>query len=145
MHRPMPPLNALRAFEAAARHLSLTKAAAELNVTAGALSHQIRGLEDLLGGKLFERGVRSISLTAAGRQVAPGPQTGFLHLRGAVANLAASDSERVLVISTPPGFTSKWLAPRLYRFAAANPEIDTRITSSMASANFMTDGVDVAM
>src|SRR5215213_2575013 len=121
----MPPLNALRAFEAAARHLSLTKAAAELNVTAGALSHQIRGLEDLLGVKLFERGVRAISLTAAGRQLYPGLQTGFVHLRDAVANLAASDSDRVLTISTPPGLTSKWLAPRLYRFAAAHPETDT--------------------
>jgi LysR family glycine cleavage system transcriptional activator len=145
MHRPMPPLNALRAFEAAARHLSLTKAAAELNVTAGALSHQIRGLEDLLGVRLFERGVRSIALTAAGRRLHPGLQTGFVHLRDAVAGLAAAGDERVLVISTPPGFTSKWLAPRLYRFAAANPEIDTRITSSMTSANFMTDGVDVAV
>src|SRR5688572_8338880 len=105
MHRPMPPLNALRAFEAAARHLSLTKAAAELNVTAGALSHQIRGLEELLGMKLFERGVRSISLTAAGRQLYPGLQTGFVHLRDAVTNLAVSGGERVLTISTPPGFT----------------------------------------
>jgi LysR family transcriptional regulator, glycine cleavage system transcriptional activator len=141
----MPPLNALRAFEAAARHLSLTKAALELNVTAGALSHQIRGLEELLGLKLFERGVRSISLTAAGRQLYPGLQTGFVHLRDAVAGLAAAGGERVLVISTPPGLTSKWLAPRLYRFASAYPEIDTRVTSSMASANFMTDGVDVAV
>src|SRR5256885_2376599 len=145
MHKPMPPLNALRAFGAAARHLSLTKAALELNVTAGALSHQIRSLEDLLGLKLFERGVRSISLTAAGRQLYPGLQTGFVHLRDAVAGLAAAGGERVLVISTPPGLTSKWLAPRLYRFAAANPETDTRVTSSMASANFMTDGVDVAV
>lgn len=145
MHRPMPPLNALRAFEAAARHLSLTRAAAELNVTAGALSHQIRGLEDLLGVKLFARGVRAIALTAAGRRLYPGLQTGFVHLRDAVAGLAAAGDERVLVISTPPGFTSKWLAPRLYRFAAANPEIDTRITSSMAPANFITDGVDVAV
>ena len=65
MHKPMPPLNALRAFEAAARHLSLTRAAQELNVTAGALSHQIRGLEDMLGLRLFERQVRAIALTAA--------------------------------------------------------------------------------
>ncbi|MGB9369725.1 MAG: transcriptional regulator GcvA [Xanthobacteraceae bacterium] len=141
----MPPLNALRAFEAAARHLSLTKAAAELSVTAGALSHQIRGLEDLLGVKLFERGVRSIALTAAGRRLYPGLQTGFVHLRDAVAGLSAAGEERMLVISTPPGLTSKWLAPRLYRFAAENPEIDTRITSSMAAANFITDGVDVAV
>jgi LysR family glycine cleavage system transcriptional activator len=68
-----------------------------------------------------------------------------VHLRDAVANLAASGNDRVLVISTPPGLTSKWLAPRLYRFAAGNPAIDTRVTSSMESANFMTDGVDVAV
>ena len=77
MHGPMPPLSALRAFEAAARHLSLTNAARELHVTAGALSHQIRGLEDLLGVKLFERRVRAIALTAAGKQLYPGLQNGF--------------------------------------------------------------------
>src|SRR5437879_6383425 len=141
----MPPLNALRAFEAAARHLSLTKAAEELNVTAGALSHQIRGLEDLLGLKLFERHVRSIALTAAGRQLFPGLQTGFVHIRDAVAGLGEARNERVLVISTPPGLTAKWLAPRLYRFSAAHPDIDVRVSSSLGNANFTTDGVDVAL
>ena len=141
----MPPLNALRAFEAAARHLSLTKAAAELHVTAGALSHQIRGLEDLLGLKLFERHVRSITLTSAGRQLFPGLQTGFVHIRDAVAGLGDASDERILVISTPPGLTAKWLAPRLYRFSAAHPEIDVRVSSSLGNANFTTDGVDVAV
>lgn len=145
MHKPMPPLNALRAFEAAARHLSLTKAAAELHVTAGALSHQIRGLEDLLGLKLFERHVRAISLTSAGRQLFPGLRTGFVHIRDAVAGLSEASDERVLVISTPPGLTAKWLAPRLYRFSAAHPEIDVRISSSLGTANFATDGVDAAV
>jgi LysR family glycine cleavage system transcriptional activator len=145
VHRPLPPLNALRAFEVAARHLSLTKAAHELNVTAGALSHQIRGLEDLLGRKLFERGVRSIALTPAGKQLYPGLQTGFVHIRDAVAGLGMSGQERVLVISTPPGFTAKWLAPRLYRFSGANPDIDARVSSSMVNANFATDGIDVAV
>src|ERR1051325_1476291 len=126
MHTPMPPLNALRAFEAAARHLSLTKAARELQVTAGALSHQIRGLEELLGLKLFERRVRSIALTTAGKQLYPGLQTGFAQIRDAVAELARTGNERVIVISTPPGFTAKWLAPRLYRFSLAHPEIDVR-------------------
>ncbi len=126
MHKPMPPLNALRAFEAAARHLSLTKAAQELHVTAGALSHQIRALEDLLGLKLFERRVRSIALTPAGKLLYPGLQTGFSHIRGALTGLSDASQERVLVISTPPGLTAKWLAPRLYRFASAYPEIDVR-------------------
>ena len=107
MHKPMPPLNALRAFEAAARHLSLTKAAKELHVTAGALSHQIRGLEELLGLKLFERRVRSIALTPAGKMLYPGLQTGFTHIHDAVESLSSAGEERALVISTAPGFTSK--------------------------------------
>src|SRR5271165_2194352 len=145
MHRAPPPLNALRAFEAAARHLSLTRAALELNVTPGALSHQIRGLEDHLGLKLFDRGVRSIALTEAGRALEPGLRAGFLHIRDALANLRTLDDARVLVISTPPGFTAKWLAPRLYRFSIACPEIDVRVSSSINNANFTTDGVDAAI
>jgi LysR family transcriptional regulator, glycine cleavage system transcriptional activator len=141
----MPPLNALRAFEAAARHLSLTKAAAELNVSPGAISHQIRGLEALLGVALFERRVRAIVLTAAGERLYPGLQTGFLHVREAVSGLHRLDNERVLVVATPPGLTSKWLAARLYRFAGAHPAIDTRISSSLNNANFTTDGVDLAI
>src|SRR5262245_26181482 len=145
MYRRMPPLTALRAFEAASRHLSLTKAAKELHVTAGALSHQIRGLEELLGVKLFERHVRSITLTPAGKLLYPGLRTGFIHIRDAVMNLTNAGEERALVISTPPGFTSKWLAPRLYRFSAAHPEIDARVSSSASYANFATDGVHVAV
>src|ERR1700675_2780596 len=136
MRNPMPPLNALRAFEAAAQ---------ELRVTPGALSHQIRGLEELLGIKLFERRVRSIALTPAGKLLFPGLQTGFIHLRNAVTSLSNASQERVLVISTSPGFTSKWLALRLYRFTSAYPEIDVRVSSSHDNANFTTDGVDVAI
>jgi LysR family glycine cleavage system transcriptional activator len=145
MAGPMPPLSALRAFEAAARHLSLTLAARELNVTAGALSHQIRGLEDLLGIKLFERRVRAIALTGAGKQLYPGLQTGFGHIREAVASLDVAHSGHVLVVSTSPGLTAKWLVPRLYRFAAAHPDVDVRISSSLANANFVTDGIDMAL
>jgi LysR family glycine cleavage system transcriptional activator len=89
--------------------------------------------------------VRSIALTAAGKQLYPGLQTGFIHIRDAVAGLNAANDARVLVISTPPGFTSKWLAPRLYRFSSAYPEIDARVSSSLSNANFTTDGVDVAV
>jgi LysR family transcriptional regulator, glycine cleavage system transcriptional activator len=145
MHGAMPPLSALRAFEAAARHLSLTQAARELNVTAGALSHQVRGLEDFLGVKLFERRVRAIALTAAGRQLYPGLQLGFGQIREAVVSLEAAHNARVLVLSTSPGLTAKWLAPRLYRFAAACPDVDVRVSSAMANANFVTDGVDMAL
>ncbi len=145
MHSALPSLSALRAFEAAARHLSLTQAARELNVTAGALSHQIRGLEDFLGVKLFERRVRAIALTAAGKQLYPGLQTGFTHIREAVASLDTAHASHVLVVSTSPGLTSKWLARRLYRFGAAYPDIDVRISSSAANANFATDGIDLAI
>src|SRR3974377_1786911 len=108
----LPPLNGLRAFEAAARHLSLTKAAAELNVSPGAISHQIRGLEALLGVQLFERRGGPIVLPAAAKLLYPGVQTGFVHLREAVAGLKQSDTARVLVVSTPPGLTAKWLGAR---------------------------------
>ena len=145
MHNAPPPRNALRAFEAAARHLSLTKAAVELNVTPGALSHQIRGLEDHLGLKLFDRGVRSIALTGAGRALKPGLQAGFLHIRDALASLNRLADARVLVISAPPGFTSKWLAPVALPLFDRHPEIDVRVSSSIKNANFTTDGVDAAV
>ncbi len=145
MRMLMPPLNALRAFEAAARHLSLTRAAAELHVTAGALSHQIRGLEELLGVALFERRVRAIALTPAGKLLYPGLQTGFARIREAVEGLDRVGQDRVLVISAPPGFTAKWLVPRVYRFTSQNPEIDVRSSSSISYVDFTRDGVDVAV
>ena len=141
----MPPLNALRAFEASVRHLSLAKAAQELNVSPGAVSHQIRALEALLGIELFERRVRAIALTRAAKMLYPGVQNGFLQIQEAVASLRQATNERVLVVSTPPGLTAKWLAGRLYRFASGHPEIEVRISSSLANANFTTDGVDVAV
>ena len=143
--RPLPPLNALRAFEATARHLSFTKAAAELHVTPAALSHQIRGLEELLGLELFVRKTRAIELTPAARRIQPGIQAGFESLRQAMAHLRSLEDDRILVISAPPGFTAKWLAPRLYRFQMANGDIDARVSSSGSLANFTSDGVDVAI
>lgn len=145
MSAPLPPLNALRAFEATARHLSFSRAATELHVTPAALSHQIKGLEDFLGVRLFERKARSIALTDAGRQLYPGLHSAFLQIRQAVASLERLQNDRVLVISAPPGFTAKWLAPRLYRFLIANPDIDARISSSMTIVDFGADGVDVAV
>jgi LysR family glycine cleavage system transcriptional activator len=138
-------MSALRAFEAAARHLSLSKGAAELHVTPSALSHQVRALEQLLGLKLFERRVRSVTLTTEGMQLLPGLQSGFNQIRDAVTALRDRAKTRVLVISTPPGFTSKWLAPRLYRFSTEHPDIDARVSSSVTLANFRMDGVDVAI
>jgi LysR family glycine cleavage system transcriptional activator len=145
MRRPLPPLNALRAFEATARHLSFSKAAQELNVTPAALSHQIRGLEDLLGLKLFHRRARSIELTEPARLIFPGVRTGFEAIRTAVDQLGRGRDDRVLVVSSTPGFTAKWLVPRLYRFLGLHPEIETRISATSAYANLASDGVDVGI
>ena len=145
MRRPLPPLNSLRAFEATARHLSFSKAAQELHVTPAALSHQIRGLEDQLGLKLFHRRARSIELTEAARTIYPGVRTGFEAIREAIERLDRGKQDRVLVVSSTPGLTAKWLVPRLYKFLALNPEIEARISASVAYANFATDDIDVGI
>ena len=145
MHEAMPPLSSLRAFEAAARHLSFTQAAKELNVTAGALSHQIRGLEEFLGLRLFQRKTRSVALTEQGKSLYPGLQEGFGLIHNAVRGLRKFADDRVLVVSTSPGFTAKWLVPRLYRFAEAYPGIDLRISASISAASFANDDLDVAI
>ena len=145
MHRPMPPLNALRAFEATARHLSFSRAAEELHVTPAALSHQVRGLEDLLGRKLFHRRARTIELTDAGRLIYPEIESAFQSLRAALERLERRRDDNILVVSATPGFTAKWLAPRLYRFLGRHPQIDTRISASVGYANFQSDGVDVGI
>jgi LysR family glycine cleavage system transcriptional activator len=143
--RPLPPLNALRAFEAIARHLSFAKAAEELHVTPAALSHQIRGLEEELGVALFRRLTRAIELTEAGRLIYPGLHAGFESLRGAMAQLERDGTSNVLVISATVGLTAKWLMPRLWRFLRAHPDIDARVSASMKVVDFATEGVDLAI
>jgi LysR family glycine cleavage system transcriptional activator len=145
MRRPLPPLNALRAFEATARHLSFSKAADELHVTPAALSHQIRGLEELLELKLFHRRARAIELTEPARLIYPGIRSGFEAIRDAVDRLGRGREDRILVVSSTPGLTAKWLVPRLYRFLALHPDIEARITASIGYANFTSDGVDVGI
>ncbi|MEL6374705.1 MAG: transcriptional regulator GcvA [Pseudomonadota bacterium] len=145
MATPLPPLNALRAFEATARHLSFTKAAEELNVTPAALSHQIRGLEAFLDCKLFVRLTRAIALTADGEALFPDVHAGFTSLRAGVEVLRQESDNNVLVVSAGPAFTAKWLAPRLYRFSLAQPEIDMRIAATLAMSDFKTDELDVAI
>lgn len=142
---PLPPLNALRAFEVIARHLSFAKAAEELHVTPAALSHQIRALEEQLGLALFHRRTRAIELTEAGRLIYPGLHAGFESVKRAIAQLDRDHAGRILVISATPGLTAKWLMPRLWRFLHAHPEIDARIAASMELADFAADGVDVAI
>lgn len=145
MSHALPPLNSLRAFEAAARHRNFARAALELNVTPGALSHQIRGLERLLGVALFKRLARGVTLTPQGQMLYPGLLSAFALIRDSVNALRAAANNGVVVVSTPPGFTSKWLAPRLYRFAEEHPDIELRIASTAAYADFVNDSVDVAV
>jgi LysR family transcriptional regulator, glycine cleavage system transcriptional activator len=145
MAHPLPPLNALRAFEAIARNVSFSKAADELHVTPAALSHQIRGLEEQLGVPLFHRRARGIELTDAGRLIYPGLHAGFESVRDAMARLDRTREDRFLVVSATPGLIAKWLVPRLWRFLAKNPQIDARISASMGFADFVSDGVDVAI
>jgi LysR family glycine cleavage system transcriptional activator len=145
MAHALPPLSALRAFEAVARHANITRAAEELHVTPGALSHQLRGLEEMLGCRLLERQARGVGLTPQGELLFPGLRNGFGQIREAVQALRVASGQQVLVLSTPPGFTSKWLAPRLYRFAERHPRVELRVASSATFANFTTDGVDAAI
>jgi LysR family glycine cleavage system transcriptional activator len=125
--------------------LSFSKAAQELHVTPAALSHQIRGLEEQLQLKLFHRRARSIELTEAARTIYPGIRTGFDAIREAVERLDRGKQDRMLVVSSTPGLTAKWLVPRLYKFLALHPDIETRITASVGYANFATDDVDVGI
>lgn len=145
MARLLPPLNALRAFEATARHLSFSRAADELGVTPAALSHQVAGLEAFLGERLFNRNARSIALTPAGDLLYPGLNAAFGQIRQSVERVMDTGDAQILVVSAPPGFTAKWLAPRLHRLLATHPDLDVRISSTQTFANFTGDGVDVAI
>jgi LysR family glycine cleavage system transcriptional activator len=145
MSDALPPLNALRAFEAAGRHLSITKAAQELHVTATAVSHQVKSLEDYLEVKLFRRVGNALLLTDAGQACLPGLRLGFAEIDRAMAALREHDLRGPLVLSVAPVFASKWLIPRLERFHAAHPEIDVRISATLQLAQFERDGIDAAV
>jgi LysR family transcriptional regulator, glycine cleavage system transcriptional activator len=141
----LPSLNGLRAFEAAARHLSFTQAAAELNVTQTAISHQIRRLEEELGIRLFLRQNRALALTSQARDYLPGVRAAFNDLRLATERLMRKDNDRVLTVSTLASLAAKWLLPRLTAFQEAHPQIDVRITTSTSLVDFKTDDVDAAI
>jgi len=123
------PLNGLRAFEAAARHLSFAAAAEELFVTPGAVSHQIASLERFLGSKLFVRGARSVTLTDSAKACLPLLTRGFGTLREAVELLAREGEAPPLTVAVPPGFASRWLLPRLVAFTKQHPEIEIRLST----------------
>ncbi|MCT8158943.1 transcriptional regulator GcvA [Pseudoruegeria sp. SHC-113] len=141
----LPPLTALRAFEAAARHLSFAKAAAELNVTPAALSFQIKSLEAHFGQPLFLRLNRAVELTAAGKALSPGATEGFDQLASAWRSARRLSESNTLSVTAGPAFTAKWLAPRLYQFAQDHPEIELRFAASLKMADLARDDVDVAI
>lgn len=141
----LPPLTALRAFDAAARHMSFAKAAAELNVTPAALSFQIKSLEDHLGAPLFRRLNRAVDLTEAGRVLAPGARDGFATLQAAWRAARRLSDQSILTVTAGPAFTAKWLAPRLFGFVQAHPEIELRFSASLRIMDFARDDVDVAI
>lgn len=142
---PSVPLNALRTFEAVARHLSFSQGAQELNVTTAAVSSQIRVLEERLNQKLFRRHGRQVSLTAAGRKLFPGVQRGMNELRQAVQRVDADRSEGVLNISMMPSFLQKWLMPRLGGFQEAHADLDLRISADDAPVDFATTDFHAAI
>ena len=141
----LPSLNGLRAFEAAARHLSFTQAASELNVPQTAISHQIKRLEEELGVRLFVRQNRALTLTPQAVDYLPGIRAAFNDLRLATDRLLRKDEDHVLTVSTLASLAAKWLLPRLSAFQEAHPGIDVRITTSASFVDFHRDNVDAGI
>ena len=141
----LPPLNALRAFEATARHLSVKNAAGELCVTPGAVSQMLKALEQHLGVKLFRRVNRGIFLTDAGQGFLPPVRNAFRQIAEASRLIAVSADSGVLTVSVTPFFASAWLVPRLKDFQEAHPDIDLQVVTSNTLVDFSRDGVDVAV
>jgi LysR family transcriptional regulator, glycine cleavage system transcriptional activator len=141
----LPSLNGLRAFEAAARHMSFTLAAAELNVTQTAISHQIRRLEEQLGIQLFIRRNRALLLTREAIDYLPSIRAAFEDLRRATERLQRSDQDGLLTVSTTASLATKWLVSRVAAFQDANPNIEVRISTSAHLVNFQRDEVDMAV
>lgn len=145
MSRRLPPLNALRAFECAARHLSFTKAADELHVTQAAISHQIKGLEEWLGLPLFRRMNRALILTEAGQSYLPPVRDALDTLSQATERLFRKDGSGALTISTMPSFAAKWLVMRLGRFQARHPDVEVRLHTTSQIVDFAQQDVDIAI
>lgn len=145
MQRRLPPLNALKAFEAAARHLSFTKAADELFVTQAAVSHQIKALEEYLSMKLFLRRNRTLLLTEEGQSYFLELKDIFKHLQEATERLVAKGSKGAITVAMPPSFASIWLVPRINSFSAIHPDIDVRIKAVDFDEGFLEDDIDVAI
>ena len=145
MRRRLPSLNALRAFEAAARHESFTKAAEDLNVTQGAVSHQVKALEAEFGLKLFLRESKSLILTDPGRAYLEVVRDAFDRLAAGTEHLLQRENAGVLTVSMSPNFAAKWLIHRLGGFVAAHPGIELRVSASMQHIDFAREDVDLAI
>ena len=145
MARRLPQLNALKSFEAAARHESFTRAAEELFVTQGAVSHQVKALEKELGIKLFLRDRQRLVLTGAGRDYLAVVRDALDRIAMGTERLVQRQSSGTLTVSTSPDFAAKWLVHRLDRFAEAHPGIDLRVLATMHHVDFAREDVDVAV
>jgi len=145
MPRRLPVLNALKAFESAARHESFTKAASELSVTQGAVSHQVKALESQLGLRLFQRERQRLIITEAGRAYLEVVRDAFDRIAAGTEQLLQRQNSGILTVSTSPNFASKWLVHRLGRFAEAYPEIDLRVSASIQHVDFVREDIDMAV
>ncbi len=143
--RRLPPLNSIRAFEATARHLSFSKAANELNVTPGAVSQQVKVLEDYLNLKLFKRRNRMILLTDEAQICLPLLSEGLDKLSQGIDVIRDQNNDKPLTITAPPALTSYWLLPRLANFQKQFPDIDVRLDASNELADLVNDDIDVAI
>src|SRR5262249_38974030 len=145
MNSHLPPLSALRAFEAAARHMSFSKAADELHVTPAAISHQIHALEEDLGVRLFHRMNRSIELTASAQILLPGLSEAFAGIQSSVRRLRAHNDTGTLTVTASPSIAGKWLVLRLQRFQEQHPEIDVRISATDEVVDLTRGDFDIAI
>jgi LysR family glycine cleavage system transcriptional activator len=143
--RRLPPLNALRAFEAAARHLNFSRAADELSVTPGAVSQQIQNLEDYVGAALFKRTPKGLLLTDAAQTALPALREAFDRLAEAASLLTAAVDGRRLTLTAPPSFAAKWLVPRLGAFEQDHPQVDVWLSAGMELVDLSAGEVDVAI
>jgi len=141
----LPPLKALRSFEAAARHLSFSKAAEELFVTPAAVSHQVKALEEWLGVTLFKRLNRAVILTNEGQNFVVSVRNGLEIIGAAAEKIMRQDASGALHVDTLPSFAARWLLPRLSRFRDAHPDIDVRLSASDHLTDFNREDVDVVI
>jgi LysR family glycine cleavage system transcriptional activator len=142
--RSLPPLNALPSFEAAARHLSFSRAAEELCVTHGAVSRAVRTLEDHLGVQLMQRATRSVRLTPIGASFAAEIRDALEHV-AAATSAATGQSSGIVSVSTIDSFAARWLMPRLFRFRRNHGDVDVRVAMSERLVDFVSDGIDIAI